>query len=165
MNSILLFITPLTSTIVIVLSFVIAILLWRIISLELRLRKLTKGSDGRNLESQLANINTCHNMSLEAQDKIITKLEELELRTEDSIRGIGHVRFNPFAGSGQSKPSFALALLNEKGNGIIISSLDTRGKMTLFSKDILDFKPSAEISEEEQKALDIATNSLHNSQQ
>ena len=86
-------------------------------------------------------------------------------RISRAVQGVGLVKFNPFAGSGDSKPSIALALLNEEGNGIIISTLHARGGITLFSKQVANFKPETEMTTEEAQALDKARNSLQNDKQ
>lgn len=144
-----------------VLSFLIILILW-ILWLELRLRKLTRGSNGKNLEKHIANIAKNYELVQKDQKDTAQKLQDTNTRLQSSVRGVGLTRFNPFAGSGDSKPSFALALLSENGNGIIVSTLHARDRVTLFSKQIVNFAPENEITDEERAALDKARDSLHN---
>lgn len=146
------------------LALAVVLGLW-IVLLELRLRRLTRGSDGKNLEKHIARIAKSYTSVQEEQKNTALKLEDVSTRLQGSIRGIGLTRFNPFAGSGDSKPSFALALLSEDGSGVIVSTLHARDRVTLFSKDITNFKPESEITDEEQQALEKARNSLHNTSQ
>ncbi len=140
----------------------VAILLIWVLWLELRLHWLTKGSDGKNLENHIANIARDYKSVQVKQQEMTDKITSVDARLSSAIRGIGLTRFNPFAGSGNSKPSFAIALIDEAGNGIIISTLCARDNLTLFSKQVVDFKPENEITEEEQNALEKACKSLHN---
>ncbi len=133
-----------------------------VIFLEFRLRRLTRGSNGKNLESHIAQIVKNYELVKDEQEATAAKLTDVNTRLSNSVQGIGLVRFNPFAGSGDSKPSFALALLSEDGDGVIVSTLHARDRVTLFSKQIIKFSPESEITDEEKQALDIAQDSLHN---
>lgn len=140
-------------------GFVI-LLVWNII-LEIRLRRITRGADGKNIEAHLATIARDY-QDLEGFKKtILTKLQTLDVRVQNSIRGTGIVRFNPFAGSGDSKPSFAAAFITEEGNGLILSTLHARNNANIYCKNITAFKSEQELTEEESQALEKAKNSLH----
>lgn len=136
------------------------LLLWNI-SLEFRLRRLTRGSDGKNLESHIASIARDYQDLEEFKNELHKRLKNIDVRIKGSVSGIGVVRFHPFAGSADSKPSFAVAFLSEAGDGLIISTLHARNSVSIFSKDIVDFKSEKELSEEEAGALEKARNSLH----
>jgi len=136
------------------------LLLWNIL-LEWRLRRLTKGHSGESLESHLATIARDY-QDLEAFKAMMQKeITSLDTRLKTSVRGTGIVRFNPFAGSGDSKPSFALALISEKGDGLIVSTLHARNTVSIFSKNVAGFKTEQELSDEEAQALEKARKSLH----
>jgi hypothetical protein len=75
------------------------------------------------------------------------------------IHKVGLIRFNPFKDVGGDQ-SFAIALLNGKNNGIVISSLYTREGTRIYSKSILLGKSDKHpLTEEEKKAIKIAMNS------
>lgn len=87
-------------------------------------------------------------------------LHHVEGRVKKSFRGIHTIRFNPFQGDGSGGfQSFATALLNEEGNGVIISSLHARDRMSVYAKPISKFISEFELSEEEQEALSKAKES------
>lgn len=135
-------------------------LVWNVL-LELRLRRLTRGADGKSLEGHLATITRDYQDLEEFKSALHSRLETMDARLKGSVSGVGVVRFHPFAGSGDSKPSFAVAFVSEKGDGLIISTLHARNSVSIFSKDIAAFKSEKELTEEEAGALEKARNSLH----
>jgi hypothetical protein len=80
----------------------------------------------------------------------------LEARTRNSLRHVGLVRFNPFEDTG-SDQSFAIALLDDEGSGIVMSSLHGRAGTRVFAKPIRAGQAAYTLSGEEQEALHIAS--------
>ncbi|PCI29713.1 hypothetical protein COB52_02265 [Candidatus Kaiserbacteria bacterium] len=136
------------------------LLLWNIV-LEWRLRRLMRGSNGKNMEGFMASIARDYQDLNDFKQSIKGEIHNLDKRIAKSTSSIGLVRFNPFAGSGTSKPSFAVAFLSEDGNGVVISTLHAHNSVSIFSKDIVNFKSEKELSQEETQALEKASNSLH----
>jgi len=141
-------------------AIVSLLLIWNIL-LEWRLRRITRGADGKNIEAHLASIARDYQNLEDFKKTIHSNIREIDTRLKGSIRGIGVVRFNPFAGSGSSKPSFAAAFISEDGDGLIISTLHARNSVSIFSKNIAGFKSDKELTEEERGALEKAKDSLH----
>ena len=81
--------------------------------------------------------------------------EHLELRSRGSLQHIGLVRFNPFEDTG-SDQSFAIALLDERRDGIVLSSLHGRGQTRLFAKPVEGGDSTHALSDEEAQAIRIA---------
>ena len=79
----------------------------------------------------------------------------LEIEGRRAFQRIGLVRFNPFEDTGGNQ-SFALALLDAEEDGIIISSLHSRGATRIYAKAIAAGRPEAALSAEESEALDLA---------
>jgi len=136
------------------------LLLWNIF-LEWRLRRLTRGNNGTNLEAHLASIARDYEDLGEFKQTVLSSIQKIDSRVQGSIRGVGMVRFNPFAGSGLNKPSFAAAFISEKGDGLVISSLHARDSVSIFTKTIVSFKSENELTSEEMAALEKARISLH----
>ncbi len=61
-------------------------------------------------------------------------------------------RYNPFGDTGGNQ-SFSLALLDEKGDGVIITSLFSREISKVFGKEIVAKNSSAQLSPEEVEIL------------
>jgi hypothetical protein len=66
--------------------------------------------------------------------------------------GIGLVRFNAFDDTGGNQ-SFALALLDGAGDGVVLSSLHSRQTTRLYVKHVAGGVPDAALSDEESQAL------------
>jgi len=89
-------------------------------------------------------------------EKTIKELNErteiLEKIGQIAIQKIGFKRFNPFADTGGDN-SFALSLLDNKNNGIIISSLYTRDGVRIYAKRIESGQSKQPLSREEKEVL------------
>lgn len=133
--------------ILIVISLIIII-----IKLDKRISKLLEGKNAKTLEDTLLHvINEIKRMNqLEVEnDKII---KDINKRLKTSITGVGVVRFNPFTNSGGNQ-SFAITLLNEHGDGVIISTLYGRERTSIFAKPIKKYKSEFELTKEEAESL------------
>jgi len=69
-----------------------------------------------------------------------------------AIQHVGLVRFNPFDDTGGNQ-SFALALLDNNADGIVLSSLHSRAATRVYVKAILAGRSDAQLSAEEAAAL------------
>ena len=103
-----------------------------IFKLNKRITKLLEGKDAKSLEDTLVHIiNEIKRMnSVQENTELIIK--DINKRLKTSLTGVGVVRFNPFTNSGGNQ-SFAIALLDEHGNGVIISTLYGREKTSIFA--------------------------------
>lgn len=136
------------------------LLVWNIV-LEVRLRRFTRGADGKSVEKHLSTIARDYQDLENFKKTVKENLTTLDGRLQKSIRGTGIVRFNPFAGSSDSKPSFATAFITEEGDGLILSTLHARNSVSIYCKNVISFKSEQELTEEESGALEKAKNSLH----
>ena len=81
-----------------------------------------------------------------------SKIENLNNVLGKTIQKTGIVRFNPFNGVGGNQ-SFAIALLDEKNNGFVISSLFAQEGNRVYAKAIKDGKSEHLLSDEEKEAI------------
>jgi Protein of unknown function (DUF4446) len=140
------------SILVYILAGVLALLIAWIGILEYRLKKFFTGTKGQNLEEEMREITKNLKEVKETQGEINKHLVSVDSRLNKSIRNIQTVRFNPFADAG-SNQSFALSFLNDEGDGVIISSLYARDRMSIFAKPITKGASEFELSEEEEQVL------------
>lgn len=93
-------------------------------------------------------------------DAGIKKLAEENLKIKDNIKKcvqkVGVVRFNPFKEVG-SNQSFAIALLDDYLNGVIILSLYSRDGVRVYSKAVKEGKSEYKFSKEEEEAIEMAS--------
>lgn len=118
-------------------------------------RGLVRGADGGNLQGVL-------DAHIGRIDAVTTRLEEvnelqtyLERRTRGALQHIGMVRFNPFEDTG-SDQSFAIAVLDDRRDGIVLSSLHGRANTRIFAKPVEGGASRHNLSEEEAQAIRIA---------
>ena len=134
---------------------VVIILLW-ILMIEIRLKRIFAGTKARNLEEMIVSIGNKMNRFEEKQKEIEKHLVTVDNRLNKSIRNIETIRFNPFVDAG-SNQSFAIALMNDEKNGVVMSSFYARDRMSIFAKPIINGKSEFELSSEEKEVLEKAT--------
>lgn len=140
------------SILIYILASVVAILAIWLVIMERRLRKLFAGTKARNLEDMIGGIGK-HIAELgEMQSQINDHLITVDERLSNSIRRVETVRFNPFLDAG-SNQSFAISFLNDRGDGVVLSSLYARDRMSIFAKPITGGKSEFELSVEEKEVL------------
>ena len=143
------------SILIYIISGVVVLLAILIAIIEHRLKKLFAGGKVDNLEDSLANINNKIKELKEIQIQIDKHLMSVDDRLNKSVRKVQTIRFNPFGTDGGNQ-SFAMALLNDEGNGVVMSSLYARDRMSIFAKPIVSGKSEFELSEEEKEVLNKA---------
>ncbi|MFN8138518.1 MAG: DUF4446 family protein [Fimbriimonadales bacterium] len=115
-------------------------------------REALRGQDGQNLESLLKS-------NVENQQKIMQKMDSLTARVGGLEQhalltkgNLGVVRYDAFDDvSGQN--SFALAIQNEEGDGVVINSIAGRESARIYCKKIASGKSEHQLSPEEEEAL------------
>jgi len=101
--------------------------------------------------------------------KYINKVEEVGNKNEELIKycnkldkeitlciqKIGMVRYSAFKDTG-SDLSFALALLDDNNDGVILNGIYSREMSNIYAKQIKNGEATNKLSEEEKQALEIA---------
>lgn len=131
----------------------------------LKLKKINKNykifmkkiGNGNNIDEMLKNyINKVDEVS-DKNEEIINYCKTIDNRISLCIKKIGMVRYSAFKDTG-SDLSFALALLNDKNDGVILNGIYSREMSNIYAKQVIDGKCSNKLSEEERQALEIAIN-------
>jgi len=86
---------------------------------------------------------------VDALNKLHHELENLSQRT---IQKVAVIRYNPFSDTGGDQ-SFAIALLDSLGNGVVLSSLHSRTDTRVFAKAVQNGRSKYQLSDEEQDAI------------
>jgi hypothetical protein len=122
-------------------ALLVAVLLLsrRTARLDQRLRGMTRGAEGQSLEEIL-------------DAHLAADLMDLAQVQRKAVQRVGLVRFNPFEDTGGNQ-SFALALLDANGDGLIVSSLHARTLTRVYGKAVAGGKSEAALSDEESAAL------------
>ena len=139
---------------VVLLGLAVLFLIVWIVLLEKRINNLTGGKNSTSLEDTI-NANQKAIADLYAfRQEVNQTIGKMDTRIQKKLHGVKTVRFNPFAGTGSGgNQSFASALLDENGDGVVISSLYSREKVSIFAKPIKARVSEFELTEEEQEVL------------
>ncbi|MES2437162.1 MAG: DUF4446 family protein [Patescibacteria group bacterium] len=140
--------------------FIIILLVW-MNKMNNRLKGLLRGKNALTLEDSIGNI------TKELQDlKLFTKemeeyLTTVETRLKNSLQAVETIRFNPFKGTGSGgNQSFSTSFINEHGDGVVLTSMYTRDRISMFAKPLKKFESEFELSEEELEAIETSKKKL-----
>ena len=141
--------------------FILVLIIWNFV-LQSRLKNLVRGKN-INLEDTLIEsykkIKDLENF----RHKTEADLSTVEKKLKKSVRAIKTIRFNPFKGSGEGgNQSFSSAFLNEDGDGLVLTGLYHRERISVFAKPLVKNKSEFELADEEKSAIDEALESLRN---
>ncbi len=139
-------------------AIVVAIAIWLALlhrseaALRRRLRAILRDGDAGGidevLDRQLRRVDQLSER-VDALNALHRELEQLNRRT---VQKIGVIRFNPFPDAGGDQ-SFAIALLDSLGNGVVLSSLHGRAETRVFAKQVTGGRSRHQLSDEEQDAI------------
>jgi hypothetical protein len=123
--------------------------------LKHRIEQLTGGVEGGDLEAVLGeHLESVHQVGRDL-DELTARMAVVESAARHFFSREGLVRFNPFPDAGGNQ-SFALALLDESDDGVIVSSLHSRTGTRIYAKAVTNGKADTSLSAEEQQAIDEA---------
>ena len=122
---------------------------------EKRLKRFFLGKKAKDLEDTIVILEQEIAKLNKAKDNLEKDIILINTKLKKSIRGLETIRFNPFPDQG-SNQSFAIGMLNEEGDGVVVSSLYSRDRMSIFAKPIKNGTSSYELSTEEKEALQKA---------
>lgn len=137
------------------------ILLGLVIWMYVKMRRFLIPVDAHNIGESMTRISDNLNDLQSFRAEMETYLTNVERRLRKSIQSVHTVRFNPFKGTGGGgNQSFATTLLNEEGDGVIISSIYSRDHVSVFSKPVKKHVSEHELSDEEAGSLENAKKGL-----
>ena len=84
-----------------------------------------------------------------------SRLQNVEARLPYAVSYIGVVAYDAF-GNIAGNQSRSIAMLNQRGDGIVLSLLVSRGATVFFTKQVTNGRGSEELSPEERAAVDRA---------
>ena len=118
---------------------------------------MRKLGDGKNISEDLNNY----------MDRIIelekglsethTYCNQIEKQVKKCVQKVGVIRYNAYKDSGKDL-SFAVALLDEKNNGVVFNGIYSREMSNIYAKPVVDGTSKYNLIEEETKAIEKAMN-------
>lgn len=137
----------------IVLALWLAILTYFQIRLHTHYTNLTKDISKKDLISSLNNLISLSNENSDSLKDLSDRLTKEVQENKKHLQKISFNRYNPFTDTGGDQ-SFSLALLDDIGDGIVISSLHSRENTRLYAKKVVSGKVENQaISAEEQQVI------------
>jgi hypothetical protein len=137
------------------LAIALALVLAYVAYLHHKLSHFMRGENGKSLESTVRTY-LDHVDSLKKHDELIAEHAlKMDKRLSQAIRNVSTMRFKAFDQNG-SNQSFAIALVNELGDGVILSSLHHRDRVSVFAKPVAKYESSHDLTEEEIGVLEEA---------
>lgn len=85
-------------------------------------------------------------------DRVLTKTRQ---DVADSLRHVSVIRYDALGDLG-GRYSFSAALLDDAGDGLVLTSIHGRAETRTYLKGLTGGKPDIELSPEEMKAVDLA---------
>ena len=116
---------------------------------------MKKLGDGKDIQEDLENYMYRVERVEKQNAEIRNLIETIDTNMDNCIQKIGMVRYNAFKDTG-SDLSFALAMLDEKNNGVVLNGIYSREMSNIYAKPVENGKSKYTISEEEQEAIQKA---------
>jgi len=154
-------ITPIVIVLAAALAVMVALvifLFWRIRRFEGDYELLTRGTEGRNFVEIVSDNITQTERLVEEVDMLSERYAFVLRRIAGAVQHVGVVRYDAFRDLG-GLLSFSVALLDDRGNGLIMSSIYGRSESRTYSKPIVERGSSYELSPEEREAIRLAMQS------
>ena len=114
---------------------------------------------GSNTSGELMNLlkehQTERKIAMETLNQVQNRLDDVTSKVSSSKRYCGVVRYDAFSDVGGMQ-SFALALYDETGHGIVFSTIVGRSDSRVYCKEIVAGKADTDLSAEETEAIKLA---------
>lgn len=131
----------------------------------IKLKKLNKNYNtfmkkvgkGENIDEILKKYIMAVEQVDEKNKEIEKYCDRLDKNISDCIQKIGMVRYSAFKDTG-SDLSFALAMLDDNNNGVILNGIYSREMSNIYAKQVKNGEAVNKLSEEEKEALEKALN-------
>lgn len=119
-------------------------------------RNILVGVDAENLEHLLLQHMEARDQTAHELGSIRQRLNVLESKMRTSKRFIGFRRYDAFELVG-GEQSFSVAICDEDGNGVVLTSQTGRADSRVFAKKLASGKADRDLSDEEWTALQDAS--------
>ncbi len=131
---------------------------WRMAGMRRQLFAITRGTANMNLEevlvSYLDKVEDIDNRTCQVEQALAV----LQAKLPECIQRANMIRYDAFEDVG-GQQSFAIALLDGRGDGIVLTSVYSRMEIRVYAKAIRNGRSSHPLSEEETRVLKDAGSS------
>lgn len=113
---------------------------------------LKKLGNGKNIEDDLENYMYRVERVEKQNAEILNNMKVMQNDISKCIQKVGFVRYSAFKDTG-SDLSFALALLDEHNDGVVLNGIYSREMSNIYAKSVENGKSNYTVSEEEDEAI------------
>ncbi len=147
---------------IVLLSIIVALISISIaLSAKRRISRLMHGKNAKDIDEVLIHVYKNISALDQFRQKAAGDMEQMNVKLARATQSIETIRFNPFKGTGAGgNQSFATAMLNENGDGVVISSLYSSDRVSIFAKPIVKLASTYELTEEEMQAIRAAADKI-----
>lgn len=163
LNENIIYITLLLGFFCFILFIICIVSLVKTANLTKRLNKFMQPSQDNDIEALLSEYAKEVKNTASLYDNVMSNIENLNTRIDNinskilkCIQKVGVVRYNPFDDIGGDL-SFAVAMLDENNDGLILNSIYSRDGCYIYAKYVLNGENETyKLSDEEKEAIKIA---------
>ena len=123
------------------------------------LKFMNKLGNGSNLDEMIRGYINKVNQVGEKNEEIISYCKVIDNNMKRCSQKIGIVRYNAFKDTG-SDLSFALAILDDFNNGVVLNGIYARDSSNIYAKPIENGESKYILSNEEKEAINRAINNI-----
>ena len=142
----------------IILLILVIVMLAKISKLNKRCNSFMKGKAGKSLEQDIVRLYEDNQVLKTGMNENKRDIRSINKQLAKAIQKVGIVRYNAFQTMGGNL-SYSLVMLDENDNGFILNTIHSSEGCYSYTKDIVNGNCNIVLSEEEQKAIDMAKNS------
>lgn len=121
-------------------------------------KMMVKLGNGKNIEEDLETYFYRMDKIEKQNVEIVEYCQNLDNQLSNCVQKVGIVRYNAFKDTG-SDLSFALALLDENNNGVVLNGIYSREMSNIYAKPVEKGKSTYTLSDEENQAIEKAMRS------
>ncbi|TCM49471.1 DUF4446 family protein [Kribbella sp. VKM Ac-2568] len=85
--------------------------------------------------------------------RLSKELEEARTELRDTLQHLAVVRYDAY-GEMSGRLSWSMALLDDNGDGVVLTSINSRNDARSYAKEVKAFESDAKLSPEEEEAID-----------
>jgi biopolymer transport protein ExbB/TolQ len=144
---------------IIILFILVIVAFVQINKFKKKYNKFMLGKDGNSLENDIINIYEDNKNLKLGIEKNNEDIKTLFSKNEKALQRVGLVKYDAFKEMGGNL-SFALALLDESNNGVVINSVHSSDGCYSYTKRIKDGDSQIALSNEEKEAVERAISKI-----
>ena len=144
--------------VILILLILVIVMMCKISKLNKRCDSFMRGKAGKSLEEDIVRLYEDNQALKSGMNDNKRDIRSIYKQLAKAFQKVAIVRYDAFQTMGGNL-SYSLVMLDEINNGFILNTIHSSEGCYSYTKDIVDGRCDISLSEEEQKAIDMAKNS------